>query len=419
MSAPRRASLWESLTPPSSWGDPSLLAVSADGVRLRFADGSRRLCATSGLWNVPLGYGNAEIADAVGAALRAASYLTLFRSAHSYAHEAAERLLALRGPSAFVRVLFSTSGSAANDLMMKLVRQRAVLTGAPQRTLVVGLHGSYHGLTYGAMSLSGEALGQASYGVDKRSVRHVTPHDGGRQLRQLFAREGERIAALVLEPVLGSGAYPLDAEFLETVADIRANVEVMLVADEVATGYGRTGVMSASSRWPVAPDILLLSKALTNGAASAAAVLLTDELCGPFDRADAIFVHGETQAGTPASCAAMLATASEFERLDGVRRAQGVSRGLDAMLTRVSAHPAVSETRGLGCFRAIGLIREHAPLRAEEVSAVVTAIRRAGAIVQPGPGCIQLIPAFVYDRDDLHELETAVLHGLDESGVLA
>ena len=407
-----RPPLWESLTPPSMWGRPQEHAVAAAGVRVRTADGITRLCATSGLWNVPLGYGNEAVADAVGAALRSASYLSLFRSSHSYAQEAAEMLLARAGD--YARVIFATSGAAANDLTMKLVRQAAALKGAPHKNLVVGTQGGYHGLSYGAFALTGEALGQSVYGVDRRAVRHVSPHDGGAQLRTLFAREGDRIAALVLEPVQGSGAIALDEEFLATVAEIRASFDVVLVADEVATGFGRTGLLFASERWAVAPDVLLLSKALTNGAAAASAVLVSAELCDVFDSRDAMFVHAETQAGTPASCAAILAASSEFDRMDALRLSQKLGAALDGTIARIVAHPHVIGTGGIGCFRSVVLARDGRLFDGGEIAGVVAAVRKAGAIVQPGPGCIQVIPAYLYGRAELDELETAILHGIDD-----
>lgn len=415
----RPSAVWEGLTPPSAWTPPEEHAVGAHGVRVMLADGSSRLCATSGLWNVPLGYGNVAVADAVGAALRSASYLSLFRTSHHFAEEAAEVLLRRVGGDRFTRAVFSTSGAAVNDLAMKLSRQAAVLRGAPQRDIVVGLQGSYHGLTYGAMGLSGDALGQGVYGVDHRTIRHVTAHDGGVQLRRLFAREGQRIAALVLEPLLGSGAFPLGDEFLATVAEIRREFDVVLVADEVATGFARTGPLLASERWPVAPDVLLLSKALTNGAAAAAVAIVSEELCDVFDRADAVFVHAETQAGTPASCAAILATHREFTRVDALGLAQRLASALDTTIAAIRTHPGVVGDRGSGCFRALVLAREGRPLGGHEVAGVVAAIRRAGAIVQPGPSCIQLVPAFVYGPDDLAELATAVLDGLADSGIFA
>lgn len=414
-----RGPAWEGLTAPSTWRSQREQTVSARGVRVQTADGTSLLCATSGLWNVPLGYGNVVVADAVGAALKSASYLSLFRSAHSYAQEAAEMLVARAGAAHYSRVVFATSGAAANDLSMKLARQTAALRGRPRQNIIVGLQGSYHGLTYGALSISGDGLGQPLYGADRRAVRHVSPHDGGAQLRALFAREGERIAALVLEPVLGSGAIELDQEFLVAVADVRAAFDVVLIADEVATGFARTGLLFATESWPVAPDVLVLSKALTNGAAAASAVLVSAELSDVFDRNDAVFVHAETQAGTPASCAAMTATAAEFDRMGALRLAQELGAALDHMIMRLAEQPWVGSVHGRGCFRSLSLTTAGRPMDALEVTAVVAAIRRAGAIVQPGPSCIQLIPAYIYENAQLEELETAILQGVHDSALAA
>lgn len=231
---------------------------------MRFTDGLEAFCATSGLWNVPLGYGRDKIADAVAAALRDASYLTLFRRSHPLAEEAAERVISFT-QMPFSRVIHATSGGAANDLVMKLSRQYWTLEEGTPRRLVVGLRGSYHGLTYGAHALSGDELGQAVYSVDGRDVRHVPFDDGGAGLEALCRREGNRIAALIIEPVLGSGAVEVPADFLDTVQRLREHYGFLLVADEVATGFGRTGARFASSRWFPKPDALVLSKALTKG----------------------------------------------------------------------------------------------------------------------------------------------------------
>jgi adenosylmethionine-8-amino-7-oxononanoate aminotransferase len=159
----------------------------------------------------------------------------------------------------------------------------------------------------------------------------------------------------------------------------------------------------------------VLSKALTNGAAGAAAVLVSAETFSVFERTDTVLVHGETQAGTPASCAAILSTAAEFERLDAVQRAQRLAEELTVSIERMSVHPYVAGDRGAGCFRALVLERGGNPIGSEDVAHVVGAIRRAGAVVQPGPSCIQLIPAFVYGSDELGELQAAVLQGLDDA----
>lgn len=399
--------LWPFLTPPSDHDRADLRAVSARGTRVRFADGRKLLCATSGLWNVNLGYGNPRIADAIHETLRTASYLTLFRYTSKHAARAAEKLINVGGSDRFAKVLFATSGGAANDMVMKLARHYQALRGHTGRVLVVSLRGSYHGMTFGGFSLTGEELGQALYGVDKRLNRHVAANDIG-ELDMLLAREGHRVAAVIVEPVLGSGAVALSEEYTSRLLKARAEHGFLLVADEVATGFGRTGEFFAFQRWTGAPDVVIVSKGLTNGTCAASAVLVSGEVAAAFAGGDTVFVHAETQAGTPPSCAAIIATIEEMDRVDAVARAQALSRWLDGELRRlVAEHPTVTSASGVGCFRAVTLATSP-----EQTAAVVAKIRRAGAIVHPGPRGFQLVPSLTYSHDDLELLFRAVREGL-------
>ncbi|MBW1596582.1 daptide-type RiPP biosynthesis aminotransferase [Streptomyces sp. JJ38] len=408
-----RQALWPSLLEPSRQGDDGLCTVSAKGVRVRLADGRELLCGTSGLWNANLGYGNEAIAEAVATSLRDASYLSVFRYENAYARRAAQALVDVCGPH-YRRVLFSTSGGAANDLVMKLARLHHALRGDSGRKVVVGLRGSYHGLTFGSFGLTGEDLGQQLYGVDQRLVRHVSGDDPA-ELAELLERQGGRVAAVVVEPVRGSGAVPLSPHYLGRLLGLRERYGFLLVADEVATGFGRTGPFFASQEWPSQPDVLVTSKGLTNGTMAAAAVVVSAELARSFDRPGVVLAHGETQAGTPSTCAAILATLEEMDRLDAVGRSRALSRKLDGKLAElVREHPRVLGTEGRGCFRALKLAgRDGGPLPGSEVAAVVAAVRDAGAVTHPGPGGVQLIPALTYTDAELTELLDRVRAGLD------
>ncbi|CAL9549298.1 Acetylornithine_succinyldiaminopimelate aminotransferase [Streptomyces sp. enrichment culture] len=405
--------LWPSLLESRLHGADELCAVSAKGVRIRFQDGRELLCGASGLWNANLGYGNEAIARACADALREASYLSVFRYENVYARRAARALVEAAGAEHFGRVVFSTSGGAANDLVMKLARHYHALRGEGIRKLVVGLRDSYHGLTFGGFALTGENLGQSVYGVDQRFVRHVTPN-APEEIARLAAQQGGRIAAVVVEPVLGSGAVPLTPEYVETLLELRDRHGFLLVADEVATGFGRTGDFFASQRWPAPPDLLITSKGLTNGTQAAAAVLMPQALAEPFDAAGDVFVHGETQAGTPVTCAAILATVEEMRRLDALASARRLSALLDkALEDLVTTEPLVSATTGIGCFRSIRLRTPAGdPLPQQEVPKVVAAIRRAGAVVHPSVNGVQILPALIYTDDELAELLDCVRLGV-------
>jgi len=400
-----RYPLWESLVQPSRYGRPEVHATGCDGNRVHFADGTSALDVMSGLWNANLGYGNKAVTEAITECLTTSSYLPLFRGGHRLAEQAAKALLNVSDPDHFGRVLFSTSGGAANDVMMKLVRHYQALRGEENRDVVVGLRNSWHGLTYGSFALTGQPLGQEVYRVDRSRVRHVS-HEDVAELVDLLAREGDRIAAVVLEPVLGTGAHPVSDALLNSIEGLREQYGFLVIADEVATGFGRTGSYFASQNWPFKPDVMITSKGLTNGTCAASAIVVSHDVCEMFERTDAVLFHGETQAGTPTSCAAILATIAEMERLDAVTMAQKLSLKLDDLLEEISSHPLVVETRGLGCFRGIQLSVPSDPLTA--------AARRHGLIVQPGTDFIMLVPSLTYTDEEFEELATGLRAALDE-----
>ncbi|MFE0181235.1 daptide-type RiPP biosynthesis aminotransferase [Streptomyces olivaceus] len=408
----RLGPLWSPMIPTKSQGQDDLCAVSARGVRIRYADGSDLLCGTSGLWNANLGYGNAAIARAAADALTKASYLSLHQYENTYARQAAAELIEVCGPQNYGRVLFSTSGGAANDLVMKLARQFHVLRGEASRKAVVALEGCWHGLTYGAFALTSDNLGQRMYGVDRRLVVHVPPNNPER-LAAMLAKHGANIAMMVVEPVLGTGAIPLTDAYIGELIRLRRQYGFLLVADEVATGFGRTGTFFASENWPSPPDILISSKGLTNGTSACAAVIVSHDVADVFAQPDTVVAHAETQAGTPVTCATILATLSEMRRLDAVARAASLSERLDEELVRLAGEePLVSGTTGKGCFRSIRLRdRSGTVLPQSEVPTVIAAIRDAGAVVHAAPDGIQLLPALTYG-DELAELFGCIRSGL-------
>ena len=409
--------LWPLMLPTAEQGIDEMCAVSAQGVRVRFADGREYLAGTSGLWNANLGFGNLAIAEAAAAALRDASYLSVWGYENSYARRAAADLIEVGGAERYARVLFTTSGGSANDMAMKLVRQVQVLRGEPKRRAVLGLRDGYHGLTYGAFALTDAQLGHEMYGVDRRLVGHVPANDVD-ALATMLERAGDRIAAVFVEPVIGTGAVPLEPEFLATVFALRREHGFLLVADEVSTGFGRIGeAVFASSTWAEAPDVLITAKSLTNGTMAAAALLVSDAVASAFVESDAILAHAETQAGTPVVCAAISATIAEMERLHAVAASAHLGRRLDVLLAQLEDDlDIVTATTGAGCLRAVRLGTVDEPLPQEEIPAVLAAVRKAGALVHQGPSCIQLLPALIYSDEDLDTLLGRVHDGLAAHG---
>ncbi|MFE3631946.1 daptide-type RiPP biosynthesis aminotransferase [Streptomyces goshikiensis] len=405
--------LWPYLIPPSSHGDDSICAVRATGHRVTFADGRTVLDADSGVWNVNIGYGNQRIAAAIAEAAEHASYLGAFRFENSYARRAAQDLLQVCGPDQYSRVLFSTGGGVANDAVMKLARIYHAVQGRPERNLVVSLRGSFHGLTFGGFALTGENLGQRVYGVDQRLIRHVTPNDTA-ELGRLMAALGSQVAAVVVEPVLGTGTLPLEESYVDELGRLRDEYGFLLVADEVATGFGRTGTYFASESWTGRPDVLVTSKGLTNGASPAAALVISHRVTDALVEHDTMFAHAETQGANAIACAAISATIAEMERLDAVTAGRNVAAWLQQGLSElVERHPLATRATGVGCFRTLHLVHpDGSPLAGTDVADLVARIRHAGAIVHPGPSGIQLAPSLTYSRDEVAELMTCIEEGL-------
>ncbi|MFI6080790.1 daptide-type RiPP biosynthesis aminotransferase [Streptomyces sp. NPDC051217] len=405
--------LWPMMMPVENQGDDAYCTESAHGVRVRFKGGPELLCGTSGLWNCVLGYGNLAIADAVHSALRDASYLSLWGYENAYARRAAEALVEVAGAEHYGRVLFSTSGGAANDLTMKLVRQYFSLRGEDLRKGIVGLHGGWHGLTFGAAALTSANLGDRTYGVDRRLVTHVHPNDP-EELERLLDRHRGRIAAIVVEPVIGTPALPLTDDYTAALLRLRREHGLLLVADEVTTGFGRIGPFFASQAWPEPPDVVITSKALTNGTLAASAVIVSHAVAEEFTRAGAVLGAGETQAGTPVTAAAILATLEEMRRLDALALSAGLSALLDTELAAlVKDAGLITSTQGRGCLRALMLSRpDGTEFGKQDIAALVAAIRLEGAIVHPGPSSLLLLPALIYTTQDVKLLFDCVRAGM-------
>lgn len=404
---------WPFLLPPSMMGDPSREIVDAFGTSVTFADGVQALCGTSALWNVNFGYGNERVAAAIERVLRRGHYHTLFRYSHRAADETAERLLSRPDLTPYRSLLYGTSGSATLDMVMKLARHWAVLGEEPERRLVVSLRGSYHGMTYGALALSGEDLGQALYGADTRGVRHVAAASAD-ELSALAHVAGRRIAAIVLEPVAGSGAIPLAPELLAAAAAARRMTGALLVADEVATGFHRTGPLVASALWPERPDIVVLSKGLTNGTCAASVAAVGERVTERFERSDAVFAHGETQAGCPVSCAAIAGTLDFLEVDLDLEHVKRLSDRLDACLAGLAAEHGL-DASGVGLFRAV-----RRPVDADPdpgfTARVIAAARTAGAVLHPCPDGVQVMPQLITTEADLDRIVAALADALRVTG---
>jgi adenosylmethionine-8-amino-7-oxononanoate aminotransferase len=395
--------LWHPMTDMSYYLEEPITIVRGEGVLVYDEDGRDYLSATSGLWNVSCGFGRPEIVEAVTDQLNRLPYGTLFRFGNEPALRFARRLVDLL-PGDLNRVFFSSSGAAAVDTALKLARRYQRLEERPEKRAVVCLADSYHGTSIGAMAVTGEDLEQTEYGIDRTDVVVLptpTEEDPIEPLRALLAEHGDKLAALIFEPILGSaGVVALPEAFLREAPALCREHDVLLIVDEVATGFGRTGRMFASEWWGLEPDLMTLSKGINSGYLPLGATAVSERVHEAFASRGAVFAHGETQAGNPLSCAAASATLDVMESDGLVERAERVGGELLDALSRIERHPHVGAIEGRGLMLGIRLVRTRDPWVPAPFATVLATIRqcaRAGLLVHPAPAGFSLFPPLVLD----------------------
>jgi beta-alanine--pyruvate transaminase len=353
---------------------PRLLAA-AEGMYYTTDDGRRILDGTAGLWCVNAGHGRREIAEAVGAQLSTMEFAPTFQMGHPLAFEFAERLAAL-APGGLDRIFFTNSGSESVDTALKiaLAYQRAI--GQGTRTRFIGRERGYHGVGFGGISVGGLINNRRMFttlpGGDH--LRHT--HDPARNsfsiglpehgaeladdLERLVQLHGaETIAAVIVEPVAGSTGVLLPPKgYLERLREIATKHGILLIFDEVITGFGRLGAPFATDYFGVTPDLVTTAKGLTNGAIPMGAVFASravhDALMTGPEAAIELF-HGYTYSGHPAACAAGIATLDIYEREGLLTRGAALAEGWREAMMRLRASPHVIDIRTIGLVAGIEL----------------------------------------------------------------
>jgi putrescine---pyruvate transaminase len=376
---------------PAATAEDFITIVRGEGAVVWDAAGRSYVDAMAGLWYCNVGYGRAEIADAVAAQLRAlGGYHAFERFTPPAAEELAARIAAL-APEPDSRVFFTTSGSEAVDSALKLARLAQALSGAPQRTIIVSRRPSYHGVTYGGMTATGLPANQALFGPLVADMVQVGKDDVD-ALTAIFAADGERIAAVIAEPVIGAaGVYPPTPGYLEAVRALCDEHGALLICDEVICGFGRLGTWWGSQHYGVRPDLSTFAKAVTSGYQPLGGVVVAPAVAEVL-AADPTFLlrHGHTYSGHPAACAAGLAALDITEREDLPGRAVTVGKRLGDGLRGLADAGLVAEVRGAGAVFGVGLHPATAALDVRE------ALLDHGVIVRPiGSDTLALCPPLV------------------------
>ena len=352
--------MWSPQAQMASIAGDRLVIVRGRGAELETDDGRTLLDATAGLWHANIGHGRAELADAAAAQMRELeTYHTFGRITNVEALRLADRVAAL-GPIADAKVFWGSGGSDAVDTAAKLARRYWQHLGQANKRIIISRDGGYHGLHAFGTSLAGIPFNREGYGSESLIPETArVPTNDADALEETIVRLGpDRVAAVFAEPVVGTGGvfFPED-DYLARAEAICREHDVLLVLDEVITGFGRTGEMFGATTFGAAPDMLLMAKGITSGYAPLGGVLIAPRVWEPFYAADApIFRHGVTYAGHATACAVAQANLDVLEQEQLVAHVAELIPQLQSAVAPLADHPAVHEVRtGQGLMAGIQL----------------------------------------------------------------
>jgi len=421
LSAADRSFLWHPFTQQRGWAEEEPIIVDrAEGTDLIDVEGRRYIDGVSSLWCNVHGHGHPRIDAAVRAQLDRVSHSTMLGLSHRPGIELAQRLVEL-APPGLRRVFYSDSGSTAAEIALKMAFQFWRQRGQERRTKFVALRMAYHGDTLGSVSVGGIDLFHSIYHPLLFETLKAEPGDSGDLERLLAAHRGE-VAAVIMEPLVQGAAGMLvhPEGYLRAVRELCHRYDTLLILDEVATGFGRTGRMFACEHEGVAPDLMCLAKGITGGYLPLAATLTTERVYEGFlgeHEQFRTFFHGHTYTGNPLACAAAIASLDVFREERTLARLEPKLELLGRLLEPIAAHPAVREVRRVGAMTGIELV-EH-PLAMRIGHRVALEARRRGAIIRPLGDVVVIMPPLSISKTDLCRLVEATETAIDAATAAA
>ncbi len=406
-----RAHVWHPYAPMPTT-DPPLPVESASGVRLRLADGRQLVDGMSSWWAAIHGYRHPALDAAAAEQLGRMSHVMFGGLTHEPAVALARRLVEIT-PAPLRHVFFTDSGSVAVEVAIKMCLQYWHSRGRARKRRLLTWRGGYHGDTFGAMSVCDPDGGMHAIWTDVlvRQVFADAPPAGfdagyASRLVALVQRHAAELAAVIVEPVVqGAGGMRFhDPAYLRVLREVTTAHDVLLVFDEIATGFGRTGELFAAGHAGVSPDVMCLGKALTGGYLSMAATLCTPEVArGISDGPAGALMHGPTFMANPLAAAVALASIDELLGRDWRAELAGIETGLRAGLAPALELPGVADVRVLG---AIGVVQlDH---QVDVAAATAAAVAR-GVWLRPFRDLVYTMPPYVIDAPDLARVAAAVV----------
>lgn len=418
-----------------------MIIERGEGIHVFDNAGKRYIEGLSGLWSVAVGFNEPRLLQAAAAQMaRLSFYHTFGHKSHGPAIDLAEKLIAL-APVPMSKVHFTNSGSEANDTVLKLIWYRSNALGKPEKKKVIARSRGYHGVTIAAASLTGLPNNQRSFDLPIARVLHTTaPHHWKEarpgetevefatrcadDLEALIQAEGpETIAAFFAEPILGAGGVVTPPEtYWQKIQAVLARHDILLVADEVICGFGRTGLMFGCDTYGIRPDVMVTSKQLTSSYVPFSAILMNERVFDPIAAESGrigVLGHGLTAGGHPLGAAVALENLAIIEERELVANARDVGAHFRARLAGLADSPLVGEIRGVGLIAALELVDDKA---AKSVSGPVgalggqmnAAMQRRGLISRNMGDAVAFCPPLITTRSQADEMFEIIARSLAE-----
>ncbi|HEY8940653.1 MAG TPA: adenosylmethionine--8-amino-7-oxononanoate transaminase [Cellvibrio sp.] len=413
-----RQHLWH---PYTSFNDPMPVypVRRAQGVHIELADGRKLVDGVSSWWSVIHGYNHPAMNQAIKEQLHQFSHVMFGGLTHEPAAKLASKLVEIT-PAGLNKVFFSDSGSVAVEVALKMALQYWHSRGQAQRTTFLALKSGYHGDTFGAMGVCDPHSGMhhlfhqnISHNLfaEQPSCKFGDEWDehSFANFSHLLQRNRQKIAAVILEPIMqGAGGMRFYSPvFLQKVRELCDDLEVLLIADEIATGFGRTGKLFACEHAGISPDIMCLGKALTGGYITLAATLCNDKVSDGISRGqNPVFMHGPTFMANPLACAAANASLDILLKQDWQEKVQQIEQQLKTELEPCKTLSTVKDVRVLG---AVGVVELKEPAKVAELQAQFVA---QNIWVRPFGQWVYLMPPFIINEQELRQLTQGVFHVL-------
>ena len=427
---------WMPYTGNRQFKDDPRMIVGAEGIYYIDDKGRRIMDGLSGLWTCGLGHNRPEIAEAVHRQLKTLDYSPGFQFGQPLSFELANVLKGLTPPG-LDYVFFTNSGSESADTSLKMARAYWRAKGRPEKTRLIGRIKGYHGVNFGGISVGGIGANRKMFGqaVEADHLRHTLlsenrfsrgmPEHGAHLADELadliMLHDASNIAAVIVEPMAGSaGVIPPPVGYLERLRELCTAHDILLIFDEVITGFGRCGAMTGAEAYGVVPDIMNVAKQMTNGAVPMGAVIASKAIYDTFMAQDLPdhaleFAHGYTYSGHPVACAAGLAALDLLVKEDLPARVASLAPVLEDAIHGLKGKPAVEDIRNYGFAAALTLAPKNGdPTR--RPFEIAMRMWEKGFYVRYGGDCIALWLPFVIEPEEIERLVGALGDALSENG---